>query len=573
MSVTFVTSTVLRAQDRASRTFNKVTASANRMSRATRQARKAADAASKAGVRGATVVGLAVAAASRTSLLVAKNFQEARNAVFARLPDATEDQLAQLEQQAKSLGAVTSFSATEAANAQENFAAAGLKVNEILEATPRALSLAAAEAMGLGEAAGVITNTLNQFGLEVTESQRVVDVLARGSSLARTDVRQLGEALVKAGVSANNFSVPLEGTIAAILSLQDAGIQPSVAGNSLAKIIGILATPTGASLEKLKELNLTMSDFFDKAENGDIAFEGVANMLDMLEKAGATNVDFNVLFGREFAAAALALRGQQETLLSRQTELENSGGAAAQAAATRLQGLPGVFASLSSAWESFNIALEKSGALDFVVEKIQELTKWLRDLVDDPDRLKEFAETFKTIATNVALAVTAVFALSKILNTLENVAKLTAFLQSATGIGVKAASATGTVAKRVLTDSRTVNAASVGTTGAAVTGTLGKVAAGIGRGLPPVAALAVLGEAVRSSLNGAGLSPTNRQKAITESERLRAQREADKTAIRDRFESEFGSGQVDVRIRVEGGITDSDISSRGNVGTSLEILP
>jgi len=82
-----------------------------------------------------------------------------------------------------------------------------------------------------------------------------------------------------------------------------------------------------------------------------------------------------------------------------------------------------------------------------------------------------------------------------------------------------------------------------------------------------------LGEAVRSSLNGAGLSPTNRQKAITESERLRAQREADKTAIRDRFESEFGSGQVDVRIRVEGGITDSDISSRGNVGTSLEILP
>jgi len=471
MSVTFVTSTVIRARDQASGAFNKVSASANRMARATRQARRAADAAAKAGVRGATVVGLAVSAAAKTSLSVARTFQEARNAVFARLPDATQDQLAQLEQQAKALGASTSFSASEAANAQEQFAAAGLKVNEILEATPRALSLAAAEAMGLGEAAGIITQTLNQFGLEVTEAQRVTDVLARGSSLAKTDVRQLGEALVKSGVAAKNFSVPLEGTVAAILSLQDAGIQPSVAGNSLAKIIGILATPTGASLEKLKELGLTMSDFFDKTEDGDVAFEGVANMLDVLEKAGASNIDFNILFGREFAAAALALRGEQETLLARQTELENSGGAAAQAAATRFKDLPGVFASMSSAW----------------VEKIQELTKWLRDLVDDPDRLKEFAETFKTIATNVALAVTAVFALSKILNTLENVAKLTAFLQSATGIGVKAASAT--VAKRVLTDSRTVNAASVGTTGAAVTGTLGKVAAGIGRGLPPVAAL------------------------------------------------------------------------------------
>jgi len=573
LSVTFVTSTQIKARDQASGTFRRVGAAADRMARATRNARRAVDAAARAGVRGATITGLAIAAAAKNSLSVAKNFQEARNAVFARLPDATQDQLNSLEQQAKELGAVTSFSATEAANAQEQFAAAGLKVNEILSATPRALSLAAAEAMGLGESAGIITNTLNQFGLEVTESQRVVDVLARGSSLAKTDVSKLGEALVKVGVSANNFRVPLEGTVAAVLALQDTGIQPSIAGNSLAKIIGILGTPTGESLKKLKELGLGLSDFFEKNANGDVEFKGFVNMLNALEAAGATNLDFNQIFGREFATAALAIRGQQEQLISNQRELENSFGAAEQAAETRFKDLPGVFASLNSAWEGFNLALEKSGAFDFVIEKLKELTQWFRDLTNDPERLKEWADWFRRIATNIGLAVAALFALSKIANTLESVSKITAFLQSATGIGAKAAGATGTVAKKVLTDSRTLAGTSLGTTGAAATGTLGKVAAGVGRGLPPVAALTILAEAMRSSLNGAGINPTQRQQAIAERDRIAAQREADKNAIANRFNTEFGNGKVDVTIRLQGEVVDTDVSSRGNVGTSMEILP
>ena len=576
MTVNFVTSTTIRARDQASSTFGKIAASASRMERATRQARKAADAASRAGVRGATVTGLAVAAAAKTTLSVAKDFQTARNAVFARLPDATQDQLGQLEQQAKELGGITSFSATEAAEAQEQFAAAGRSVTEILESTPKALQLAAAEAMSLGEAAGVVTNTLNQFGLEVDQTQRVVDVLQRGSSLAKSDVRQLGEALVKAGVNAANFNTPLEDTVAGILALQDAGIQPSVAGNSLAKIIGILATPTGASLEKLNELNLGISQFFTETESGDKSFRGLRVALDALEKAGATNVDFNQIFGREFATAALALRGQQAKLLASGTALRNSGGSAAQAAATRLQGLPGVFASLSSAWESFNLALLESGALDFIIEKLRELTVWLRDLTNDPDRLREWAEWFKVIATNVALAVSAMFALSKIANTVESVAKLTKFLQAATGIGAQAAGAGAGLARRVAGNSTVQNVAGGAVAGVTASGALTSAAAGAARAFPPVAAISVLAEAMRSSLNGSGLNPSQRQQAIAEAERLRAKREADKTAIRDRFANEFG--QLDVRIKLEAdGVsvtgTDTNYRGSGNVGTSLEIAP
>ena len=136
------------------------------------------------------------------------------------------------------------------------------------------------------------------------------------SSLANTNVRELGEALVKAGVSSANFSTPLESTVAAIAALQDKGLQPSVAGNALSKIVGILATPEGKGLKKLDDLGLGISQFFTELENGDKAFKGFPAMLDALEAANATNTDFNVLFGREFASAALALRGEQEKLLA-----------------------------------------------------------------------------------------------------------------------------------------------------------------------------------------------------------------------------------------------------------------
>lgn len=577
MSVTFVTSTIIRARDQASATYGKIAASASRMERATRQARRAADAASRLAVRGATATGLAVAAASKTSLSVAKDFQSARNAVFARLPNSTADEQAKLQQQAKELGAVTSFSATQAANAQEAFAAAGRSVNEILESTPKALQLAAAESMELGDAAKIVTNTLNQFGLEVTETQRVVDVLARGSSLANTNVSQLGDALTKSGVSAKNFTSPLESTVAAILALQDTGVQASVAGNSLAKIITILSTPEGKSLEKLDELGLGISQFFDELENGDKAFKGFPNMLDALEKAGATNTDFNTLFGREFASAALALRGQQEKLLASEAALTNSGGSAAQAAATRLQGLPGVFASLASSWEAFNIALAESGALDFIVELLEKLTQYLRDLVNDPDRLREWAETFKTVATNIGLAAASLFVLSKSLNALKTAEGTIKLLGSLFGLGASGASTATALAKRVASNQGVQGAVGGAAAGSVASGGLGvgAAAAAATRAFPPAAILGILAGMAKDGVTGVTRTQSQRDQLIAESARLRAEREANKTAIADRFREET-SVQVDIRLRGDGVEIDQSgttVNGRGDVGTTIQVVP
>ncbi|MDN8817633.1 phage tail tape measure protein, partial [Staphylococcus aureus] len=67
----------------------------------------------------------------------------------------TAKDLAKLTEQAKELGASTSFTASQAAEAQNFLAMTGFKTNEIYGAMPGMLSLAAAGQLELGTAADI----------------------------------------------------------------------------------------------------------------------------------------------------------------------------------------------------------------------------------------------------------------------------------------------------------------------------------------------------------------------------------------------------------------------------------
>ncbi|MBQ7263214.1 MAG: phage tail tape measure protein [Synergistaceae bacterium] len=96
---------------------------------------------------GATLMAL------KAPVAVAASFEQAMARVEAvsfggRAKGEQEAALAAMREQALELGSTTRFTATEAANAQEALARAGMKTGEIVAAMPSVLDMAAAEGMG-----------------------------------------------------------------------------------------------------------------------------------------------------------------------------------------------------------------------------------------------------------------------------------------------------------------------------------------------------------------------------------------------------------------------------------------
>ena len=165
-----------------------------------------------------------------------------------------------LSQQAKDLGASTSFSASEAAMGMENLASAGFSTSQIMSAMPGLLNLAASDALDLGTAADIAASTLNGFGLEASEAAHVADVLARAAADTNAGITDTGMAMKFIAPVASAMNISLEETTAAIGLLANAGIQGSSAGTVLRSALSHLAKPSKEAATLMEELGFNAYD-------------------------------------------------------------------------------------------------------------------------------------------------------------------------------------------------------------------------------------------------------------------------------------------------------------------------
>ena len=161
---------------------------------------------------------------------------------------ATAEQMNNLRDQAKELGRTTRWSASEAAEAQFEFAKAGFQANEIYNATPGILNTATAGQLSLAEATEITAGTLRMFNLNASESQRVGDVLAQTANASTTDIRGLGESLKYAGLGAHGFKMSLEETAAVLGVLGNRKIDSSMAGTGLRAVFSTLKDKNKAKI-------------------------------------------------------------------------------------------------------------------------------------------------------------------------------------------------------------------------------------------------------------------------------------------------------------------------------------
>jgi TP901 family phage tail tape measure protein len=320
----------------------------------------------------------AVGAAGLVSLGKAgADFEEAISAVGAASLK-TRDQIKDLEKEALRLGSTTKFTATEAANAMEVMARAGMNNEQIIASTPGLLAAAAAENITIAEVADVVTSALSAFNMEAQEASKVADILAVASTKTKSSIKSLGVSLQSLAPVAHEFGINMKEATAMAALMQDIGVDESESGNAVRTMLSNLATPSKAAEAVMKELGVSFKDAKGNMLPPVQLFQQLQKAANGLDGNMDRVAFFTELVGARGQKAALALQrifnsDKAKDLLE---ALDNASGSAEKMAKLRMDNLKGDLTMLSSATEGLHVALfqTESGPLRNIVKG---MTEWI----------------------------------------------------------------------------------------------------------------------------------------------------------------------------------------------------
>jgi len=293
-----------------------------------------------AGVVGATAIIGLMSRAIKAGISTILNFDQSM-ADVAAITRATDDEMKQLRESAKSFGGTTKFTASEVAGLQKELGKLGFTVREILAGTGGILALAAATGEDLAQAAEVAGATVRAFGLETSETGRVADVMARSFTGSALTLERFAVAMRTVAPVAKAAGFSLEETTALLGSLANAGFDASMAGTATRNIFLNLANSSGELAKKLGGTVNTFDEF-------------IPALIELRDRGVDLNTMLELTDKRSVAAFARFLEGAEFTR-EFANELRNAAGAAEEMAEISLNTLKGDLIILKSAMEGLVI--------------------------------------------------------------------------------------------------------------------------------------------------------------------------------------------------------------------------
>lgn len=248
------------------------------------------------GVIAAAGIGKMVTDAITTGM----NFDSAMSQVAATM-GTTVDQIKDLRDFAKEMGASTAFSATEAAEALNYMALAGYDAETSMNMLPNVLNLAAAGGIELATASDMVTDAQTALGLSLEETSTMVDQMAKTSSKSNTSVAQLGDAFLKIGANARNIAGGTRELSTVLGVLADNGIKGSEAGTHLRNIMQAMNPTTDAARKAWAELGVSAYDADGKLRPLPGIFDDLSHAME-----GMTDLEKTQMFTDMFKETDLA---------------------------------------------------------------------------------------------------------------------------------------------------------------------------------------------------------------------------------------------------------------------------
>lgn len=290
-----------------------------------------------------------------------------------------EEAFKKLSEAAKEAGASTRFSASESADALNYLALAGYDAEQAIDALPGVLTLAAAGGMDLAKASDLVTDSMAALGLEISDMDSYMDMMARTSQKSNTDVQQLGEGILVAGATMKNAGQELDTLNVMLGVLANRGIKGSEGGTKLRNVIMSLTSPTSAAAKELDSLGISVTDSSGNIREMNEIFEDLNEKLGGLSESDKMNALSNIFNKQDLAAVNALLSGTGDEMNNLYNELANAEGAALQMSETMESGLAGSVRSLKSAYEGLQITIGEQFS-DMAGEVVGDVTSLVRDV-------------------------------------------------------------------------------------------------------------------------------------------------------------------------------------------------
>ncbi|MGW5556847.1 phage tail tape measure protein [Micromonospora sp. NPDC003944] len=248
----------------------------------------------------ATMLGAGLVGAFGLAAGAAAKFDKQMSSVQAATRASTTE-LELLRNAAMQAGKDTSYSATEAAQAVEELAKAGVSTGNILGGgLTGALNLAAAGQMDVAEAAETAASAMTQFKLAGSEVPHIADLLAAGAGKAQGSVHDMGMALNQAGLVSAQMGLTIEDTVGTLTSFASAGLLGSDAGTSLKTALLMLANPSKEAATLMAKLGINAYD----AQGNFVGITALAGQL-QTQLGGLTQEQRNAAMATIFGADAI----------------------------------------------------------------------------------------------------------------------------------------------------------------------------------------------------------------------------------------------------------------------------
>lgn len=342
-----------------------------------------------------------VASAYKECMDVSGEFEAAMSQVAATM-GVSSDSVQELSEFAKEMGAATSFSAVESAEGLNILAMAGLDASEQMAALPTVLDLAAAGAMDMATAASYVTGAVKGFSDSMDNAGYYADLMAKGASMANTNVSQLGEAISYSAATAAGYGQTADSLTLSLLRLAEQNVVGQTAATSLNRAMADLYTPTDDASKALDELGISMYDIYGNARdfNDVIADLNAALSEYSAEEANALkNTIFTTNGLNAFNKMAVST---SETVEKFKNGIQGAGGSAAKQAATQLDNMNGELTIMKSALEGVQISMGElwQGEMTGLYKKSGELLGQLNLFIkENPGVMKGLTAGIGTLGT------------------------------------------------------------------------------------------------------------------------------------------------------------------------------
>lgn len=325
---------------------------------------------------------------------IAGTFQETMSSVEA-LSGASAEEMNELSNEAKQLGATTKYTATEAAQAMTYMGMAGWDAQQMMSGMDGVLQLAAASGEDLALTSDIVTDSLTAFNLKAEDTAHFADVLAATATNSNTSVSIMGETFKQSASIAGALGYSIEDVSVAVGLMANAGVKGSIAGTALKNTFNGLLEGATLSSKALGEIEITAVKSDGTMKSFGETIKELRGYFSQMTEAERVNNAMAIAGQRGYNGLLAIVNSTDEDFQKLTNSIKDCNGAAADMAAVKMDNLNGQVTLMNSAMDALKTTVGEA-----FQDELKDLAKITTDILTN---VNEFLQANPVVLKGILL--------------------------------------------------------------------------------------------------------------------------------------------------------------------------